>query len=475
MESTIGFTCLLGLMLPFVILYYNKGYLSANRFLAAFLFFASLYVLENFYFFYGTSLYKIAFFTCVHSFFYLIGPFAFLYVRSLFRDNSKLSKTDYLHFAFFVFSFIGYIPYFFSSWDYKLEVAQNISSENWDISKFHLNKIFYHKVDQVLNVLHTYFYSISLWYLIWRYKKKSNNPLLRNSQYKLIHNWLLVFASIMSIITIDFTVAMANVWLYDDKSIFLDRASVALLFASLVYIGMNMVIFFFPHIMYGLPIGMKSNTKDLQTALKDSERLLTEIHHRVKNNLHVINGLLQLQKEELVDPSHKAAFAEGQSRIESIALIHQNLYKKDNLASIEFHSFIYDLSSKVAKLYDTLDNSVVFTIPKKELFIDVDTAVPLGLIVNELLTNSYKNFDIKKRNRTICIEVKVLAKGQYELLYKDNGSGLPKDIDFDTEKTLGLKLIKGLAKQLSGNASYRYDKECIFTIFFQDSAIRYNS
>ena len=224
-----------------------------------------------------------------------------------------------------------------------------------------------------------------------------------------------------------------------------------------------------------LELKITDRTKDLQIALKDRERLLTEIHHRVKNNLHVINGLLQLQKEELLDPTHKAAFAEGQSRIESIALIHQNLYKKDNLASIEFHSFIYDLSSKVANLYDILDNPVAFTIQKSELFIDIDTAVPLGLIVNELLTNSYKNFDVKKSNRTISIEVKILAKGQYELIYKDNGSGLPKDIDFDTDKTLGLKLIKGLAKQLSGNASYRYDKECVFTIFFQDSAIRYNS
>jgi two-component sensor histidine kinase len=224
-----------------------------------------------------------------------------------------------------------------------------------------------------------------------------------------------------------------------------------------------------------LELKIANRTADLQTALQDRERLLIEIHHRVKNNLHVINGLLQLQKEELVDPTHKAAFAEGQSRIESIALIHQNLYKKDNLASIEFHSFIYDLSSKVANLYDTLNNPVAFAIAKKELFIDMDTAVPLGLIVNELLTNSYKNFDVKKRNRTISIEIKILAKGKYELLYKDNGSGLPKDVDFDTNKTLGLKLIKGLAKQLSGNASYHYDKECVFTIFFQDSAIRYNS
>lgn len=257
MDSTIAFTCLLGLFLPLVLLYFNRGYLTANRYLAIFLFVASLYVLENFYFFYGKSLNRIAFFTCVHACFYLIGPFAFFYMRSILRDNSLLSKTDYLHFSLFAVSLIGYAPYFFSSWDYKLIVAQNLYSSNWDIAPFHLNRLFPHKIDQALNVLHTYFYSIALWYLLWHYKKKTNNPIIHNSQYKLIKKWLIVFAFTLTIITINFTIAMANVWLYDDKSIFLNRASGALLFASLVYVGMNMVILFFPHIMYGIPLDLK--------------------------------------------------------------------------------------------------------------------------------------------------------------------------------------------------------------------------
>ena len=270
MESTIAFTCLLGLFLPLVLLYFNKGYLTANRYLAIFLFVASLCALENFYIYYGKSLNKIAFFTCIHAFFYLIGPFAFFYMRSILRDNSLLSKTDYLHFALFALSFIGYVPYFFSSWDYKLMVAQNLYSANWDIAPFHLNKLFPHKIDQALNVLHPYFYSIALWHLLWHYKKKTNNPILYNSQHKLMRNWLLVFASILTIITINFTIVMVYVWLYDDKSIFLNRASIALLFASLGYVGMNLVIFFFPHIMYGLPVDLKFNNKDLQT-VKASE------------------------------------------------------------------------------------------------------------------------------------------------------------------------------------------------------------
>jgi len=224
-----------------------------------------------------------------------------------------------------------------------------------------------------------------------------------------------------------------------------------------------------------LELKIANRTTDLQKALTDRERLLTEIHHRVKNNLHVINGLLQLQKDELADPFSKAAFAEGQSRIESIALIHQNLYQNEALGSIEFCSFIHNLSSKVANLYDNPTNPVAYAIKKGELFIDVDTAVPLGLIVNELLTNSYKHFDSRKKGKTIAIEVTLLAPGQYELIFRDNGGGLPKHVDFETDKTLGLKLIKGLAKQLSGKVIYHFDKGSVFTVFFQDSAIRYNS
>lgn len=252
--------------MPLVLLYYNRGYLTANRYLAGFLFFASLYVLENFYFFYGESLVMVIIFTMVHSFFYLIGPLAFFYIRSILKDNSQLSRMDYLHFALFAISFIGYVPYFFSSWDFKVMVGENLQSENWDITPFRLNSLLYHELDQVLNVSHTYFYSISLWYLLWHYKKPSNQSIIHSNQYKLIHNWLQVFASILTIITINFTVAMAGVWFYDEKSLFLERTGIALLFASLVYIGMNMVILFFPHILYGLPVGLKLSPMGIKSA-----------------------------------------------------------------------------------------------------------------------------------------------------------------------------------------------------------------
>ena len=283
--------------MPLLLLYFNKGYLTANRYLAGFMFFASLFVLENFYFFYGESLVMVIIFTMVHSFFYLIGPFSFLYLRSILRDTSKLSKTDYLHFGLFVISFIGYVPYFFSSWDFKIMVAENLLSENWDISSFRLNKILYHEVDQVINVLHTYFYSISLWYLLWYYRQPANSSIIHSKQYKLIHTWLLVFASILTIITINFTVAMAGIWLYDEKSIFLERTGIALLFASVVYIGMNMVIFFFPHILYGLPLGL--NLKRMDSGAGIGEIKTSDSSFLASDLKNLESDPLKIQKTEL--------------------------------------------------------------------------------------------------------------------------------------------------------------------------------
>jgi len=343
LDSTIAFTCLLGLFLPLFLLYFNRGYLTANRFLAIFLFVASLYLLENFYFFYGKSLNKIAFFTCVHAFFYLIGPFAFFYMRSILRDNSKISKTDYLHFALFVLSFIGYTPYFFSSWDYKLLVAQNLYSENWNIAPFHLNSIIPHKIDQVFNVLHTYFYSIALWYLLWHYKKPANRSIIHSKQYKLIRNWLIIFAAILTIITINFTVAMAHLWFYDDKSIFLNRASIALLFASLVYVGMNLVIFFFPHIMYGLPVDLKLESMATEGKLTN---IATPSHIEESNFSIKEESINQISKSELqlFTPEYRKTIAAAlQSFQERKVFLHPDfkLNQISNESGIPAHHLTY--------------------------------------------------------------------------------------------------------------------------------------
>lgn len=262
MHYLIPYICIFGMFLPLLILIYNKGFRSVNRYLAGFFFFCSLYLLESFNFFYSDSRTIIAIFTHTHSFFYLIGPFSFFYVRGLLRDNSRLSKTDLLHFVPFLTYFTGFIPYLLKSWSYKLMVADNILTEGWDMAQFHLNVVIPHKVDQGLNVLQVYFYAIALWYLIWKYKKRSASRIYKVAQFKLIRNWLFIFTFFVSVIAINFTFAMANMWLYDDKSVFLQKAGFALLFASFVYVAMNMAVMFFPHIMYGLPIDVKEKAEE---------------------------------------------------------------------------------------------------------------------------------------------------------------------------------------------------------------------
>ena len=194
------------------------------------------------------------------------------------RDNSHLDKKDLLHFLPFALFFVGYIPYMLTDWQYKLLVADNILSETWDMAQFHLNWIIPHKLDQLLNVLQIYFYSGSLWYLIIKYKQNANSRIYRVPQYKLIRNWLFIFTLIITIIAINFTLAMANMWIYDEKSVFLQKANSALLFASIVYVIMNMILMIFPHIMYGLPIEVKESmfANDFQEIDKENKTTSTE-------------------------------------------------------------------------------------------------------------------------------------------------------------------------------------------------------
>lgn len=278
MHPIISISCLLGVVLPLVILFTNKGYRTANRYLSFFLLFASLYVCEDFIFFYSNSLPNIAIATTIHSFYYLICPFAFFYVRSVLRGNSKLSKADYLHFALFVISFIGYIPYFFTSWDYKILIAQNIMSDNWNMSQFHLNKLVPHKLDQAFNLLGAYFYVCGIWFLIWYYRKDSNRSIINSIEYNLIQKWVIIFASLFTAITITYTVAMGNLWFYHAKSVFLDICRVPLVFTSLIYITMIMIVMFFPHIMYGLSVDlvMQPSNSELIKKSESNHALIKE-------------------------------------------------------------------------------------------------------------------------------------------------------------------------------------------------------
>jgi two-component sensor histidine kinase len=213
---------------------------------------------------------------------------------------------------------------------------------------------------------------------------------------------------------------------------------------------------------------IQKQRSELERSLSEKEILLKEIHHRVKNNLSIISGLLELQSNGIEDETAKAAIAVGQNRVASIALIHQRLYQHEEVATIELGGFLHDLLVQVSSIFKKPGTELQTEIDVPETFLDIDTAVPLGLILNELLTNSFKYAFNENRKGFIKIRVCKQKAGEYTLTYTDNGPGIGENIN--TENTsLGLRLIRRLSKQLGGDAVYQYNNGSTFIVRFKDS------
>lgn len=213
-------------------------------------------------------------------------------------------------------------------------------------------------------------------------------------------------------------------------------------------------------------------TEQMRVLLEEKDVLLKEIHHRVKNNLQVISNLLDLQSSEYNDSKTQSAFNEAKARVQSIALIHQNLYRHDNLSGIELHQFINELIVLLKQLFDTEGKNIVLHNQVPHTHLDIDTAVPLGLILNELLTNAYKYAFADSSEGNIYISLELLQQGIYELNVRDDGPGLPQGTSFNSASTLGLRMVRRLAVQLMGKVTYTFDNGSSFTIRFKDHIAR---
>lgn len=212
---------------------------------------------------------------------------------------------------------------------------------------------------------------------------------------------------------------------------------------------------------------VQQRTESLNIALSEKELLLTEIHHRVKNNLQVISGLLELRKSKIEDEKSLSAFNESQSGIMSIAMIHELLYQNENVGKLEFNFILSNIISNVAQLFGKQERKILFEIVPNNFMFDVNTAVTLGLIMNELLTNAYKYLPVNQTNKVI-IDIKETGMLHYSLIFHDNGPGLPVDVDFEESATIGFSMIKSLAKQLQGTIVYEYEQGSKFVLSFTE-------
>jgi len=217
---------------------------------------------------------------------------------------------------------------------------------------------------------------------------------------------------------------------------------------------------------------IEKQRRALEISLSEKEILLKEVHHRVKNNLVMMSGLLQLQAESVQNEEAKIAIREGQSRIQSIALLHQRLYTQTELGSIDFGSFANDLVREVGTVLKRPGTRVISEIEIPRIFLDIDTAIPLGLILNELLTNSFKYAFSDDTEGKINICLSATSPGNYQLRYKDNGPGLPMGFEIGKGTSLGLRLVYRLAAQLSGKAYHRTEEGSLFIIEVKDALTR---
>lgn len=209
----------------------------------------------------------------------------------------------------------------------------------------------------------------------------------------------------------------------------------------------------------------KQAEEKLQASLHEKETLLKEIHHRVKNNLQVISSLLNLQSNSIESRETRELVRESQNRVRSMALIHEKLYQSENLAEINFAEYLRNLTRDLFRSYGA--GGVTLKLQTEEIRLDVDTAVPCGLIVTELVSNALKYAFPHGKGGDLHISFAQVSRDRLALTVTDNGVGLPKEIDPKNPKTLGLQLVGMLVNQLHGTLDVVADGGTTFMVTFE--------
>ena len=220
-----------------------------------------------------------------------------------------------------------------------------------------------------------------------------------------------------------------------------------------------------------------TDTKRAEEAIKESLEeknvLLQEIHHRVKNNMQIISSLLSLQSRYINEEKALNVLKESQGRIQAMALVHEKLYQSENLGSINFEDYIKSLMKELESSYYINKSLLKTEINVEDIYLDINTAIPFGLIINELISNIIKH--AFKEGEKGNIKVKFYKKSnEYILSVQDDGIGLPSNLDFENTNTLGLKLVNALVDQLAGTVNINRDNGTHFIIKFQNKELNTN-
>lgn len=216
----------------------------------------------------------------------------------------------------------------------------------------------------------------------------------------------------------------------------------------LVSILLSILVFIISFLYYNIQERHRAEKK-LKSSLDEKNLLIKEIHHRVKNNFQIINGLLFLQSRHIEDPEIQKIFQESQDRIHSMTLIHEKLYQSENLQGVHFKHYLENLVKDLLKTYIIDKNKDIrIHLEIEDLTLSPDIAIPCGLLINELITNSIKYAFTGQNKGEIDLKLSLLKNEMLCLSVKDNGSGIPQDIELETSTTLGFSLINSFASKL---------------------------
>ena len=210
----------------------------------------------------------------------------------------------------------------------------------------------------------------------------------------------------------------------------------------------------------------KQAEEKIKASLHEKDVLLREIHHRVKNNMQIISSLLRLQSRLIGDDKLIEMFKESQNRIRSMALIHEKLYQTEDFARINFAAYIRSLTVHLFHTYKVNPNIVRMNTDVKNVFLDINRAIPCGLIINELVSNSLKHAFPDNKKGEVCVKLSSTRQKITKLIVSDSGIGLPKSINFHEPETLGLQLVSDLVKQIGGTVRLERAKGTAFHISF---------
>lgn len=192
----------------------------------------------------------------------------------------------------------------------------------------------------------------------------------------------------------------------------------------------------------------KEAEDSVRTSLHEKEVLLKEIHHRVKNNLQIISSLLSMQAGGFEDLSLRQAFIDSRNRVRSMALVHEKLYRSENLASIDFSAYLREITMELQRAYQAPNVQVMMDV--EPIHLEVDTAVPCGLIVNEIVSNAFKHAFTGGRSGVITVSLRLENPGFIRLSVGDDGVGLPPGLSVQKSKSMGMTLINALVSQIDG-------------------------